>query len=368
MDKYHKYNTLLSPVELPLVNDRLLVAGPCSAESRDCVMECAAAIEASGSAAVFRAGVWKPRTAPGSFEGVGDEALPWLAEVKERFGMPVAVEVATPGHVEAAAAAGIDIFWIGARTSANPFAVQALADSISAVCPDKPVFVKNPVNPDLELWIGAIARLLNAGVPRVGAIHRGFSVYESSPYRNAPIWQIPMELHRRMPALPMLHDPSHTGGRREHIAPLAQQALDMGFSGLMIECHPAPQQALSDGGQQLTPYALASLIQGLKFRTSAKPDAELDMLRSRIDELDAELLSVLSQRMQVSRQIGEYKRGADMPVVQQDRYNRLLTALLRRGCELGLDETFLTRLLEAIHAESVRCQLSLLNRGAFSKH
>lgn len=362
VDKDKEYDSSLSPTLFPTFPNprgRVLIAGPCSAESREQVLETASRLAASCPGAVFRAGVWKPRTSPGSFEGVGPEALGWLAEAGSLTGMPVATEVASPAHVEQAAAAGVDVLWIGARTSANPFAVQALADAIGEICPHKTVLVKNPVSPDLELWIGAFARLLSRGVTRLGAIHRGFSVYKSRPYRNAPIWQIPLELHRRLPSLPIIHDPSHTGGSRDHLAALSQQALDMGFDGLMIESHPHPESALSDGGQQLTPDALATLWQSLKIRNTSRPDAVLDELRWQIDELDGELLSVLARRMAVSRKIGEYKRANDMPVVQPDRYSRLLTALLRRGCELGLDETFLTRLLETLHAESVRCQLHL---------
>lgn len=356
------YDSLLQPVELPLTRNRVLIAGPCSAESPEQVLQCAVKMQSAGLTPVFRAGVWKPRTSPGSFEGVGAEALEWLVAVRSATGMPVATEVATPSHVSDAVQAGIDILWIGARTSANPFAMQALAEAIGRECPEKTVLVKNPVSPDLELWIGAIKRLLHRGVRHIGAIHRGFSVYKSSPFRNAPIWQIPLELHRRMPSLMLLHDPSHTGGQREHIAPLSQQALDMGFSGLMIECHPSPANALSDGGQQLTPDALNDLIASLKMRESYAPAAELDSLRCQIDELDSELLSVLSRRMEVSRLIGEYKREADMPVVQQGRYSRLLTDLLTRGCKLGLDRAFLSEILETIHAESVRRQIEIINK------
>lgn len=355
------YDSLLLPVELPLTRRRVLIAGPCSAESREQVLECASEIARAGTAGVFRAGIWKPRTSPGSFEGIGTGALEWLAEVRSRFGMPVATEVADPSHVMDAVSAGVDILWIGARTSANPFAMQALAEAIGRLCPDKPVLVKNPISPDLELWAGAFKRLLREGVCHLGAVHRGFSVYRSTPFRNAPIWQIPLELHRRFPSLMLLHDPSHTGGKREHIAPLSQHALDMGFSGLMVECHPKPEQALSDGGQQLTPEAFSSMLASLKIREGDAPDAELDSLRCQIDELDNELLSVLARRMEVSRRIGEYKKEADMPVVQQDRYSRLLTDLLKRGCSLGLDGNFLAEILETIHAESVRRQIEIVN-------
>lgn len=357
-----KYNSELLAPALPQWRGRILIAGPCSAESRSQVMDSAAAIARLCPGAVFRAGVWKPRTAPGSFEGVGAEALQWLAEARNATGLPVATEVALPQHVEQAAQAGIDIFWIGARTAANPFAIQALAEAIAAVCPDKTVLVKNPVSPDLALWIGALARLLNAGVRHLGAIHRGFSVYKSAPYRNAPIWQIPMELRRRWPDLPLLHDPSHTGGRREHIAYLSQRALDTCFSGLMIESHPCPGSALSDGGQQLTPPELARMLHSLKIRDASSSGQELEQLRCQIDELDSELVSVLARRMEVCRKVGAYKREADMPVMQPERYSRLLTSLLDRGCSLGLDPAFLTDLLERIHAESVRTQLAIINK------
>lgn len=361
MDETKEYNSLLQSVNLPRCRDRILFAGPCSAESRGQVLEAAKDIALKCPGAVFRAGVWKPRTSPESFEGIGSPALEWLAEARERYRLSVATEVATPEHVRLANDAGIDILWVGARTSANPFATQALADAIGRICPEKPVFVKNPISPDLGLWIGALARLSGQGVRYLGAIHRGFSVYKTNPYRNSPIWQIPLELHRRMPELPILHDPSHTGGQREHIVTLSQQAMDMGFAGLMIEAHPNPEKALSDGGQQITPQELATLYNALKIRAGSGEGETLEQLRCQIDEIDNELLSILARRMDVSRKIGEYKRQEDMPVVQPERYNRLLTALLERGCRLGLDETFLTRLLETVHAESVRCQLDLLN-------
>ncbi|MCM1006304.1 MAG: bifunctional 3-deoxy-7-phosphoheptulonate synthase/chorismate mutase type II [Prevotella sp.] len=356
-----EYNNLLTQVGLPTYNNRILFAGPCSAETCEQVTCAAGDIASRCPGVIFRAGVWKPRTSPGCFEGVGAEALLWLKEVREQFGILTATEVALPEHIEAAEKHGIDVFWIGARTAANPFAMQTLAEAIADICPNKPVFVKNPVNPDLDLWIGALARLLNVGVCRLGAIHRGFSVYKSAPYRNAPIWQIPMELHRRLPALPILHDPSHTGGQRVHIKTLSQKALDMGFDGLMIESHPNPGCALSDGGQQLTPDNLIKMLEALKIRNSCSRSDTLSRLRMEIDELDEELLSVLARRMEVSRKIGDYKRGADMAVMQPERYSRLLTALLDKGVRLGLDATFLGSLLEQIHAESVRTQLNIIN-------
>lgn len=354
-------NSELLPLCIHTCRGRLLFAGPCSAESAEQVSDTAHQLAAVDPNIIFRAGAWKPRTTPGTFAGKGVEALNWLSEVKRNTGLLTATEVATPQHVQEAERAGIDIFWIGARTVAGPFAVQALADAISKVCPQKPVFIKNPVSPDIELWIGAIARFINAGVRRLGAIHRGFSVYKSAPYRNSPIWQIPMELHRRLPALPIIHDPSHTGGKRDHIRPLSQKALDMGFAGLMIETHPMPEVALSDGGQQLTPHDFERLFNELKIRDTEGVSHRLEQLRSQIDEIDNELLSVLARRMEISHKIGEYKLEADMPVMQPGRYARLLTSLLDQGTRLGLDSSFLTDLLERIHAESVRTQLAVLN-------
>lgn len=354
-------NSMLLPMDIPRYRDRILIAGPCSAESREQVAETAGKVAEHSPEAVFRAGIWKPRTSPGSFEGHGVKALAWLVEEAARNNLPSATEVALPEHVALASQAGVDIFWIGARTAANPFAMQAVAEAIAAFCPDKPVFVKNPVSPDLELWIGALKRLLMVGVRHLGAIHRGFSVYKSAPYRNAPIWQIPMELHRRIPLLPVVHDPSHTGGSRAHIAGLSQQAMDMGLDGLMIESHPHPECALSDGGQQLTPADLAALLDKLKIRDTTSGGEMLEQLRSQIDELDNELLSVLGRRFEVCRRIGEYKSRVNMPVMQSERYSRLVSTLLERGAELGLESSFLTTLLELIHAESVRTQLSIIN-------
>ena len=356
----HKYTHIL-PADACLLTGRTIMAGPCSAESREQVLTTAEQIARRGMADIYRAGVWKPRTHPGCFEGIGVPALEWLAEARIVTGLPVATEVAVPGHVAAAAEVGIDVLWIGARTCANPFAVQELADAIASYCPQTPVLVKNPVSPDLELWIGALQRLQRAGVAHLGAIHRGFSVYKSAPYRNAPIWQLPLELHRRFPSLPLLHDPSHTGGSRDHIAVLSQQALDMGFTGLMIECHTDPSSALSDGGQQLTPDSLFNMLSALKVRSGDVPDRILQGLRGQIDDIDNQLLGLLARRMELSDSIGECKRRADMPVVQTERYSRLLTSLVGRGVELGLDEAFLAGLLERIHAESVRRQLEIVS-------
>lgn len=344
----------------------VVMAGPCSVESRGQIIEVAEALRGIDGVNVMRAGIWKPRTRPGSFEGIGEKGLPWLREAARIASLPVAVEVATPAHVRAAIESGVDMLWIGARTSVNPFAVQDIADTIASLNPDIPVLVKNPVNPDLELWIGALQRLLQAGVARLGAIHRGFSSYNSAPYRNPPVWQIPMELHRRMPGLPIIHDPSHTGGSRDLIAPLSQQALDLGFNGLMIETHPEPEAALSDGGQQITPSELRTLLSSLVVKSVAPDmlDSRLDLLRRGIDDCDNQLMSILAQRMRLASEIGRYKSDKNIRVIQPDRYQRLLSALVAKGELLGLDARFVGRLLELIHEESVRLQLDIAGVSA----
>ncbi len=351
----------LNLTESKLLPGRLVIAGPCSAESPDSLLECSRLLAALGCASALRAGAWKPRTRPGSFEGYGSAALPWLREASASTGLPIGTEVATPEHAKQAAEADVDFLWIGARTAANPFAMQQLAEAIAYHCPDKAILVKNPLNPDIELWIGALQRLYLAGVRRLGAIHRGFSVCDASPYRNAPLWQIPLQLHRRFPKLPLLHDPSHTGGTRSLIAPLSQAALDLGFDGLMIECHPDPEQAMSDGGQQITPAELADMLRRLRVRTGSRPDDAIDGLRLQIDELDNQLLSILARRMNLTDSIGRLKRDADMPALQPARYSRLLSTLISRGEAAGLDTRFLHSLLETVHEESIRRQLLILN-------
>lgn len=337
----------------------VVIAGPCSVESRNQIVETAEALHELGRVDVLRAGIWKPRTRPGSFEGIGEKGLEWLMEASTRSGLPSAVEVATPAHVYAAIEAGVDMLWIGARTSVNPFAVQDIAETIASVRPDIPVLVKNPVNPDLELWIGALQRLSQAGVSRLGAIHRGFSSYNSAPYRNLPVWQIPMELHRRMPGLPIIHDPSHTGGCRDLIAPLSQQALDLGFDGLMIETHPEPDNALSDGGQQIIPAELGTLLAGLVVKSGSpdESDGRLELLRRGIDECDEQLLEAIARRMHLAKEIGRYKADNNIRVLQPDRYRRLLSSLVEKATAQGLDADFTKRMLELIHEESVRLQL-----------
>lgn len=348
-----------------------VMAGPCSVESKQQILDTAFALKGIGKVNVLRAGIWKPRTHPGSFEGIGERGLSWLREASEQTGLPTAVEVATEAHVKMALESGVDILWIGARTSVNPFAVQEIADTIGRLNPLMPVLVKNPVNPDLELWIGALQRLLRAGVTNLGAIHRGFSAYNSAPYRNLPMWQIPLELHRRMPSLPILHDPSHTGGMRDLIHPLSQQALDLGFDGLMIESHLDPDNALSDGGQQLTPAELSSLLNSLVLKSESCERHEgiesLSELRRGIDECDETLIEAMARRMSLAAEIGSYKAEHNMKVVQHDRYERLLSSLVDKGSARGLSRKFVERMLELIHEESVRIQLEIAEKGKRNK-
>lgn len=337
----------------------LVVAGPCSAETEEQVLETARRLAASG-VRVFRAGVWKPRTKPGTFEGVGAPALPWLRRVREETGMLTAVEVGSPAHVREALAGGVDILWLGARTTVNPFAVQEIADFLGEYGKDVPVLVKNPTSPDLELWIGALERLYNAGLRRLGAVHRGFTSYCEHLYRNMPLWRIPIELRRRIPQLPVLCDPSHIGGKRELVAPLCRQALRMGFGGLMVESHCDPDRAWSDSGQQVTPEALASIVRSLDVGAPSVPTPDLALLRERIDELDDELLQVLEKRMEVSREIGIYKKEHGMPVIQMDRHDEIMQRRIALARAKGMDPEFMRSLLSAIHEESVRQQIDVI--------
>lgn len=353
-----------TPLFPQLKNERpLVIAGPCSAETREQVLATARELSANG-VKVFRAGIWKPRTKPGGFEGVGREGLEWMKDVKEETGMLLATEVANRVHVEEAVEAGIDVLWLGARTSANPFAVQEIADTLAELKPDVAVLVKNPVNPDIELWIGAMQRIYNAGMRRIGAIHRGFSTYGKHLYRNMPEWHIPIELRLRYPSLPIICDPSHIGGKRELIAPLSQQAMDMGFDGLIVESHCDPDCAWSDSKQQITPEILNFILGTLVIRDSKQTTESLQLLRQQIDRIDNELLEVLSKRMGVSREIGRYKREHRMSVVQAGRYNEVMASRVKVGEEMGMGAEFLRTVLLAIHEESVRQQIEVINDRA----
>ena len=350
----------LEPLRLPSDNERpFVISGPCSAETEEQVMTTARQLAMKGCHN-FRAGVWKPRTKPGGFEGNGEKALPWMKAVKEETGMLVATEVATPEHVELCLKYGIDILWIGARTSANPFAMQAIADALQGV--DIPVFVKNPVNPDLELWIGALERINQAGIKRLGAIHRGFSSYDKKIYRNMPMWQIPIELRRRIPDLPIICDPSHIGGRRELIAPLCQQAMDLGFDGLIVESHCDPDKAWSDAKQQVTPDVLDYILSLLVIRDENTTTEGITQLRKQIDELDNDLMELLSKRMRVCREIGHYKKEHNMTVLQPTRYNEILNKRGAQGTLCGMDSDFVKVVFEAVHQESVRQQMEIINK------
>ena len=350
----------LEPLRLPSDNERpFVIAGPCSAETEEQVMKTALELRMKGCHN-FRAGVWKPRTKPGGFEGNGEMALPWMQRVKKETGMMVATEVATPEHVELAMKYDIDILWIGARTSANPFAVQALADALKGV--DVPVFVKNPVNPDIELWIGALERINQAGIKRLGAIHRGFSSYDKKIYRNLPMWQIPIELRRRYPDLPMICDPSHIGGRRELIAPLCQQAMDLGVDGLIVESHCDPDKAWSDAKQQVTPDVLDYILSLLVIRDESVTTEGITQLRHQIDELDNQLMDLLAKRMRVCREIGHYKKEHNMTVLQTNRYNEILEKRGAQGSLCGMAPEFVAQVFEHIHEESVRQQIEIINQ------
>lgn len=351
----------LEPLNLPGVENKrpLVIAGPCSAESEEQVMETALQLAKNG-VKIFRAGVWKPRTKPGGFEGHGAIALPWMKRVKEETGMLVTTEVATAKHVEQALEAGIDILWIGARTSANPFAVQDIADALKGI--DIPVLVKNPINPDLELWVGALERVNGAGIKRIAAIHRGFSSYDKKIYRNLPMWQIPIELSRRIPNLPLICDPSHIGGRRDLIAPLCQQAMDVGMDGLIIESHCNPDSAWSDANQQVSPDILDYILNMLVIRDQIQTTESIVALRKQIDDIDNQIMDMLAKRMRVCREIGHYKKEHGMTIVQTSRYSEILD---RRGAQAalcGINPGCVRLIFEAIHEESVAQQVEIINK------
>ena len=351
----------IKPLDLPGIENKrpLIISGPCSAETEEQVLTTARQLSANGIK-IFRAGVWKPRTKPGGFEGNGAIALPWMKRVKEETGMLTATEVATPKYVEQALEYGIDILWIGARTTANPFAVQDIADSLKGI--DVPVLVKNPVNPDLELWIGAIERVNGAGIKRIGAIHRGFSSYDKKIYRNMPMWQIPIELHRRIPNMPIINDPSHIGGRRDLIASLCQQAMDLGMDGLIVESHCNPDEAWSDSKQQVTPDILDYILNLLVIRNEIQTTENITALRKQIDEVDNQLIDLLAKRMRISREIGQYKKEHGMTIVQTSRYSEILDKRGAQGAFCGVSPECIRQIFESIHEESVNQQVKVINQ------
>lgn len=346
----------------------LIISGPCSAETREQVMQTAVRLAATGKVHLFRAGLWKPRTRPDSFEGVGEEGLPWLQEAKAATGLPVTVEVAKASHIEKALAFGVDVLWIGARTTVNPFSIQELADALRGV--DIPVLVKNPVNADLELWIGAMERFMKAGIRSIGVIHRGFSSYGNSDYRNPPMWHIPIEMKRRFPELLMICDPSHICGNRFLLQRVAQRSIDLGFSGLMLESHIDPDRALSDAAQQITPERLGELLDSLVWRVENAGTAEdaisLSGLRHNMDMIDEELIQLLGQRMKLAERIGLFKKENNMTILQTKRWNEILQRGMSKGENLDLSKDFILRYFNAIHLESIRHQHAVMNQDESS--
>ena len=340
-------------------NDKpFLISGPCSAETEEQVLETCQRLAATGKVQALRAGIWKPRTKPGGFEGVGAKGLPWLKKAGELTGLPVAVEVATAKHVEDCLAFGVDLVWVGARTTGNPFSVQEIANALRGV--EIPVLVKNPIHPELELWVGAVERLQKAGLKQVGLIHRGFSSYGNTDFRNAPMWHLPIEMKRRLPELPILNDPSHICGRRDTLFAVAQQALNLDFDGTMIESHRDPDNAWSDAKQQITPEVLGQLIHDLVWRHESTDKKEfvtaLASLREQINQLDAEVLQLLGRRMAVAEKIGRYKKENDITILQTGRWNEVLERSLRQGASMGLTAEFVEQLLAAVHLESIQRQ------------
>jgi chorismate mutase len=341
----------------------LIISGPCSAETEEQVLETAVRLHKTGKVDIMRAGIWKPRTRPGSFEGIGTKGLPWLQQAKKLTGMPVAIEVATAKQVEDALHFDIDVLWIGARSTVNPFSVQEIADALRGA--DVPVLIKNPINPDLELWIGAVERVSKAGIKDIGLIHRGFSSYGNTEYRNAPMWHLAIEMKRRHPGMLFINDPSHICGRRDILQDVAQQAIDLDFDGLIIESHVDPDKAWSDAKQQITPEKLAELLTGIRWRkedvASEEYHAALEKLRQQINQLDDELMQILGQRMKVSEKIGQYKKENDITILQTNRWNAILERAFQKGEKLGLSKEFITKYFDAVHMESINHQNKVMN-------
>ena len=341
----------------------LIISGPCSAETEEQVMQTAIRLAATGKVDIMRAGIWKPRTRPGSFEGIGTKGLPWLQQARKVSGLPVAVEVATGKQVEDALHFGVDVLWIGARTTVNPFSVQDVADALRGV--DVPVLIKNPINPDLELWIGAMERVAKAGIKNIGLIHRGFSSYGNTEYRNAPMWHLAIEMKRRYPELLMINDPSHICGRRDILLEVAQTAIDLDYDGLIIESHIDPDNAWSDAKQQITPEQLGEMIGSIRWRNedvaSEEYHAALEKLRQQINNLDDELMQILSQRMKVAENIGKYKKDNNITILQTNRWNSILERAFAKGDKFGLSKEFVTKYFDAVHMESINHQNKIMN-------
>lgn len=349
---------------LPTASKPIIISGPCSAETEDQMIATAKQLAATGKVHALRAGIWKPRTRPGQYEGAGEEGLKWLVQAKKETGLPVTTEVANAAHVDACLKAGVDILWVGARTTVNPFSVQEIADALKGV--DIPVMVKNPINPDLELWIGALERLNKAGLTKLAAIHRGFSSFEKGPFRNAPMWDLGIELKTRIPELDILCDPSHIAGNRELISFISQKALDLDMVGLMIESHIDPDAAWSDAKQQVTPAVLARIIDSLVVRSVTSDNKTfkdtLSILREQIDQLDDEIMSKMAARMKISEKIGQYKKENGVTILQVARWEEIIQTRITLGKAMGLNPEFTNDLLKLIHQESIQIQTKVMNK------
>ncbi len=351
-----------------LINEKwnkrpLIISGPCSAETEVQVLETATRLAKTGKVDVLRAGIWKPRTKPGMFEGIGTKALPWLMQAKKITGLPTTVEVATAKHVQDALQFDVDIIWLGARTTVNPFSVQEIADALRGV--DIPVLIKNPIHPDLELWSGGIERLQKVGIKQIGMIHRGFSSYGNTEFRNAPMWHLPIEMKRRFPEMLLICDPSHICGNRTLLQSVAQKSIDLDFGGIMLESHIDPDNAWSDAKQQITPEQLGEMLDQLVWRHENTDEKEfitaLSTLREQINQLDDELITLLAQRMKIADKIGEYKKNNNITILQTNRWNTILERAFRTGESLGLSKEFITKYFDAVHLESINHQNKIMN-------
>lgn len=353
----------LTTIEALLQKRPLVISGPCSAETEEQVVQTANRLAATGKVDILRAGIWKPRTRPGSFEGIGTKGLPWLQRAKKESGLPVAIEVATGKQVEDALHFDVDVLWIGARTTVNPFSVQEVADALRGV--DIPVLIKNPINPDLELWVGAVERVAKAGIRNIGLIHRGFSSYGNTEYRNAPMWHLAIEMKRRNPGMLLINDPSHISGRRDILQDVAQKAIDLDFDGLIMESHIDPDNAWSDAKQQVTPERLGEIIGSIIWRkediNSEEMHAAMEKLRTQINQLDDELMQLLGQRMKIADKIGQYKKDNNITILQTNRWNSILERAYVKGEQLGLSKEFITKYFDAVHMESINHQNRIMN-------
>ncbi len=353
---------------LDSIDEPLIISGPCSAESPVQLLSTAKALSKIPNVKIFRAGIWKPRTRPDSFEGVGVVGLQWLQTVKQKTNLRIAVEVANPRHIEECLKYEVDILWIGARTVVSPFSIQEISNVLRGV--DIPVMVKNPINPDIKLWLGALERINKSGIKKLVAIHRGFNAFDSAPYRNLPMWEIPIELKRLFPNLSIIVDPSHICGNREYLAEISQKAFDLNMDGLMIESHIDPDKALTDANQQITPLELKQLISNLiirKEKGSVEFQSKLEELRTKIDDLDNELIKVLAKRMNIVKEIGEYKSDNNITILQLKRWVEIISSRISKGVKQKLNKEFLLKLLQLVHKESIQIQTDIMNQAKSEK-